>query len=70
MKANVRQHFETELHQARAAVETENFADAWTALQRAHVLGQTFPLPHAIAHWEMLKLAWRQKDFTEVIPIP
>lgn len=67
MKAIVYQHFEIEIRKARAAVEAENFTDAWTALQRAHILGQNYPLPHAIAHWEMLKLAWRQKDFKEVI---
>ena len=57
MKAIVRQHFETEIRQARAAVETGNFEVAWTALQRSHILGQAYPLPHAIAHWEMLKPA-------------
>ncbi|MDZ4878016.1 MAG: hypothetical protein CLLPBCKN_007451 [Chroococcidiopsis cubana SAG 39.79] len=66
MKTIVRQHFETEIRQARAAIGTENFADAWTALQRAHILGQADPLPHAIAHWEMLKLAWKQRDVKEI----
>lgn len=66
MKAIVRQHFETEIRQARAAIGTGNFAAAWTALQRAHILGQAYPLPHAIAHWEMLKLAWKQRDVKEI----
>ena len=66
MKAIVRKHFETEIRQARAAVETGNFEVAWTALQRSHILGQAYPLPHATAHWEMLKLAWRQRDLKEI----
>jgi hypothetical protein len=66
MKAIVREHFETELRKAKTAIEVGDFETAWTALQRAHILGQRYPLPHAIAHWEMLKLAWRQRDFKEI----
>lgn len=36
-------------------------------MQRAHILGQTDAIAHAIAHWQMLKLAWRQRDFREVV---
>jgi len=66
MKAIVRQHFDTEIRKARVAVKTGNLEMAWTALQRAHILGQAYPLPHAIAHWEMLKLAWKQQDLKEI----
>lgn len=66
MKAIVREHFETELRMAGTATKARDFETAWTALQRAHILGQAYPLPHVIAHWEMLKLGWKQKDFKEV----
>lgn len=66
MKTIVREHFAKELCQARTAIKTEDFKTAWMALQRVHILGQQYPFPHAIAHWEMLKLAWRQGDFKEV----
>lgn len=66
MKAIVREHFEIEIRTAQAAITTGDFEAAWTALQRAHILGQTDPVAHAIAHWEMLKLAWRQRDTKEM----
>ncbi len=66
MKAIVREHFETEIRKAQTAIETGNFETAWIALQRAHILGQAYPLSHAIAHWKMLKLAWKQRDTKEI----
>lgn len=50
MKAVVRERFETELSKARTAIKTGNFEMAWIALQKAHILGQAYPLAHAIAH--------------------
>jgi hypothetical protein len=66
MKPIVREHFETELRKAQLAIEAGEIEAAWIALQRAHILGQAYPIPHVIAHWNMLKLAWRQRDFKEV----
>lgn len=63
----VHEHFEIELSQAQSALVAGNFEMAWTALQRAHILGQAYPFTHAIAHWEMLKLAWRQVDAKEFL---
>lgn len=50
MNVIVREHFETELSQARSAIEAGDFEKAWTALQRVHILGQAYPLPHALSH--------------------
>jgi hypothetical protein len=66
MKAIVRKHFQAELDKVKISVAEQDFETAWTALQRAHMLGQKDAIPHAIAHWNMLKLAWRQRDFPEV----
>jgi Protein of unknown function (DUF3703) len=65
MKANVREHFEAEVRKAQLSIAEQEFESAWTALQRAHILGQTDPLAHAIAHWQMLKLGWQQRDLKE-----
>lgn len=67
MKAIVREHFNTELSRANSAISAQDFETAWTALQRAHILGQRDAIAHTIAHWNMLKLAWEQRDFREVI---
>ena len=66
MKATVRAHFNTELRRANSAISAQDFETAWTALQRAHILGQRDTIAHTIVHWKMLKLAWKQRDFREV----
>lgn len=66
MKTIVHKHFKAELDKAKIATAKQDFETAWTALQRAHILGQTDAIAHTIAHWNMLKLAWRQRDFQEV----
>jgi len=65
MKAMIRQHFESELARAKAAPAEQDFEAAWTALQRALLLGQRDAIAHTVAHWHMLTLAWKQWDFKE-----
>ncbi|MGI0487721.1 DUF3703 domain-containing protein [Pantanalinema rosaneae CENA516] len=66
MKAVLREHFNAELKKAKTAIAAQDFETAWTALQRAHILGQRDTVANTIAHWNMLKLAWRQRDFREI----
>lgn len=66
MKTNIQEQFKTELCRAKTAIANQDFETAWTALQRAHILGQTDAISHAIVHWKMLKLAWKQRDFQEM----
>lgn len=66
MKRVVREHFKTELSKAETAITNYDFETAWTALQRAHLLGQTDAIAHTTVHLRMLKLAFRQRDFKEV----
>jgi hypothetical protein len=67
MKAIVQKQFKAELSRAKIAIAAQDFETAWTALQRTHILGQRNAIAHPIAHWNMLKLAWKQRDFREVI---
>lgn len=67
MKATIREHFETGLGRARSALLTKDFDLGWTALQRLYILSQAYSLPHAQVHWEMLKLAWKQRDLKELV---
>lgn len=39
---------------------------AFFHLERAHILGQSFPIEHARSHWWMLKVGWRRRDFVEI----
>lgn len=36
-------------------------------LERAHILGQRLSLPHARAHWLMLRAGWQLGDWREVV---
>ncbi len=66
MKPVVKDHFQAEMKRAKTAIAAQEFETAWTALQRAHMLGQMDPIAHAIVHWSMLRLAWKQRDAQEV----
>ncbi|BAU15849.1 hypothetical protein LEP3755_64150 (plasmid) [Leptolyngbya sp. NIES-3755] len=66
MKAVLQEHFDAELKKAKTAIAAQDCETAWIALQRAHILGQRDAVAHTIAHWNMLKLAWKQRDFREV----
>lgn len=66
MKPTLQKHFKAELSNATSAIAVQDFDAAWTALQRAHMLGQRDAIAHLLAHWAMLTLAWRQRDFREV----
>lgn len=53
-----------------AALTRYNAGDlrlAFSHLERAHILGQSFPIEHARAHWWMLKVGWRNRDIVEII---
>ncbi len=51
------------------AVDQYNAGDlrlAFFQLERAHILGQSFPVEHARTHWWMLKVGWKRRDFVEI----
>uniref|UniRef100_A0AAU2JWZ0 DUF3703 domain-containing protein n=1 Tax=Streptomyces sp. NBC_00049 TaxID=2903617 RepID=A0AAU2JWZ0_9ACTN len=63
MPPRVRSAFEAELARAWAAApDTESM---WTALERAHILSQSWAWPHTRAHWHMFRLAVRCRDRSE-----
>ncbi len=55
-----------EYRRATKASEEQNFEEAWHHLERAHVVAQDRFGPHCVAHWCMLRLAWRVGDWREV----
>ncbi|ASS48442.1 MAG: hypothetical protein A3D31_08230 [Candidatus Fluviicola riflensis] len=40
---------------------------AWSHLERAHILGQAWPIDHTRTHWRMLLFAFRRKNLKEII---
>lgn len=55
-----------ELAQYRSAFRQGNLVHAWYHLERAHIIGQAYPLEHSYAHWLMLKFGIAIKDIKEI----
>ena len=62
----LRRAYDRELAAAFAQCGVNQLDKAFAHLERAHILGQSFTLPHARAHWEMLKVGWTRRDWTEI----
>ena len=56
-----------ELVQFREAFEHGDLVHAWHHLERAHIIGQSYPMEHTYAHWLMLKFGISIKDTKEVL---
>ncbi len=50
-----------------ALVDARASNDPWPSLERAHIASQPWAWPHTRVHAAMLRLAWRQRDRTELI---
>ena len=66
MKPVLRQAFENEWSQARAAREAGQLDVAFAHLERAHILGQAFTWPHVKSHLGMLHVGWLRADAREI----
>ena len=56
-----------ELHLAKQTFERGELQASWRNLERAHILGQAYPIEHTKAHWQMLLFAFRVKNTKEII---
>ncbi|MEN7536665.1 DUF3703 domain-containing protein [Aurantiacibacter flavus] len=56
-----------EYRRAAEASDEQNFEEAWHHLERAHVVAQDRLGPHCVSHWRMLELAWRTRDWRELL---
>lgn len=55
-----------ELVEYRAALRDGNLVHAWQHLERAHIIGQSYPWEHSYAHWLMLRFGIAIKDWREI----
>ena len=67
MHPALRQAYDRELTAAFTQSQADQLDTAFAHLERAHILGQSFTLPHARAHLEMLKIGWKRGDAVEII---
>ncbi|BFU91763.1 MAG: hypothetical protein NTAFB01_29500 [Nitrospira sp.] len=66
MHSVLRQAYKTDMTAAMNHYSIGNFQPAFSHLERAHILGQSFPIEHARTHWWMLKIGWKQRDVVEI----
>ncbi|MGR3809349.1 DUF3703 domain-containing protein [Jiulongibacter sp. NS-SX5] len=66
MPAALKPFYYSELVSYDAHMETNNLQAAWRSLERAHILGQKYPLTHSEVHWKMLLFGFKIKSAKEV----
>ena len=67
MKPEQRAAFERELSAAQGFINAGDLETGFRHLERAHVIGQKYVLPHVRSHWAMLKLEWRRRRPAAVV---
>lgn len=63
----LRYYYLRELVQYHLNFEAGNLPRAWQHLERAHIIGQSYPLEHSYAHWLMLRFGFAIKDSKEIL---
>ena len=58
--------YKATMREAKNAYRTEQLDECFGLLERAHILGQPWVIPHTVSHWMMLKVGWRRGDGREV----
>ncbi|CUS38195.1 conserved hypothetical protein [Candidatus Nitrospira nitrificans] len=66
MHPELRRAYETEMTKAVGQYDAGDFRLAFSHLERAHILGQSFSIEHARSHWWMLKVGWKRRDIVEI----
>lgn len=66
MHPELRRAYDAEMAAAVGQYDVGDFQLAFSHLERAHILGQSFPIEHARTHWWMLKVGWKRRDFVEI----
>jgi len=67
MPDGLKVHYHQELNDYKRELSNGNLQVAWRHLERAHILGQPWPMEHSEVHWIMLKFGIRIKDTREII---
>jgi hypothetical protein len=62
----LKKYVNQELSIAKNAFSRKEYSLSWHHLERAHVLGQAWPVEHTITHWQMLIFAFRIKKANEI----
>lgn len=67
MNSRLKQAFAAEMRQARQYFDAGELDQAFSHLQRAHILGQRDTVRHTYSHWWMLRVGLRRRDRREML---
>lgn len=67
MKPAVRTEYQTALTSAQSAYGAGDIDLAFSHLERAHILGQRYLVPHVVTHLRMLRIGWKRRDPREIV---
>lgn len=62
----LKQHYRAVLLEYNSLYQAGQLAHAWQQLEKAHILGQLYPIEHTYVHWKMLQFGFRIKSSKEV----
>ncbi len=67
MPSTLKPFYEKELLDAKSAFLENYLQQTWRHLERAHVIGQPYPIEHTVVHWKMLLFGIKIKNKNEII---
>jgi hypothetical protein len=67
MHKSLKEAFYKELNLSKSLIKNKDLDKAFYHLERSHVLGQYYVVPHTLSHWYMLKVGFIKKDLKEVV---
>ncbi|MCO7189644.1 MULTISPECIES: DUF3703 domain-containing protein [unclassified Pseudoalteromonas] len=67
MKSELKLAFQYEMAAAKKLYQQADYSKSFYHLERAHILGQSFTIPHTQSHWWMLKIGYQRSNLREVL---
>lgn len=67
MPETLKPFYREELLQAKNEFDKKHYQQSWRHLERAHILGQPYPLAHTFVHCKMLAFGIKLKNTKEII---
>lgn len=67
MNPELKEAFRVEIERARNQMGLADLGMAFRHLERAHIIGQSYVIPHTMLHIWMLRIGVEKRDFKEII---
>lgn len=65
--SGLKKYYLQELALYKSAFQAQHLQQAWHHLERAHILGQAYPIEHTAVHWKMFLFGIKIKNSKEIM---